>query len=334
MTHALNQREAEQSAIQAALFPVQDDLHQVEEVLRRELRSRHPYVDELVRYGVMLGGKRLRPALLLLTAKAIGQVRPEHYTLAAVIEMIHTATLIHDDVLDDADIRRHLATVNARWNVESSVLLGDFLFTHAFYLASTMDSTLACQVIGKATNSVCEGEIRQTGHRGNFALSEAEYFEIIRGKTADLCACSCYLGAHYAGADSTLTEAMDEYGRCLGIAFQIADDLLDLAGTEESMGKSLGTDLEKQKPTLPVIHLLAQLDSTERERIIDLIVQAPSEAAPQLLAMMESSGSLDYTRQKAIEFANSAAQHLEQLQPSSSADVLRMLCDFVVARTH
>ena len=139
------------------------------------MRSNYPFVDELVRYGCLLGGKRLRPALLLLAAKATGQVTDDHLTLAAVVEMIHTATLVHDDVLDEASVRRHLATVNARWDNEASVLLGDFLFSHAFYLASTLESTLACRLIGRSTNIVCEGEMRQKGSRADFSLDEASY---------------------------------------------------------------------------------------------------------------------------------------------------------------
>ena len=140
----------------------------IEQRLRSELSSKHPFVDELVRYGCLLGGKRLRPALLLLTGKALGTITPAHLTLATVVEMIHTATLVHDDVLDEAKVRRHLATVNARWDNESSVLLGDYLFTHAFHLASTLDTVIGCRVIGKATNIVCEGELLQKGSRGNF----------------------------------------------------------------------------------------------------------------------------------------------------------------------
>ena len=175
--------------------PIAAELMQVEEMLRREMRSKYPFVDELVRYGCLLGGKRLRPALLLLSAQCAGAIGAHHIKLAAVIEMIHTATLVHDDVLDSANVRRHLATVNARWDDQSSLLLGDFLFSHAFYLASTTGSASACELIGRATNIVCEGEIRQKGSRGDFSLSESEYLEILDAKTAELCACSCQLGA-------------------------------------------------------------------------------------------------------------------------------------------
>ncbi len=212
--------------------PITDELERVEGILRREMRSKYPFVDELVRYGCLLGGKRLRPALLLLSAKATGKVASEHLTLAAVVEMIHTATLVHDDVLDEAGVRRHLATVNARWDDKASLLLGDFLFSHAFYMASTTDSTLACQLIGRSTNVVCEGEIRQKGSQADFFLSEEDYFEILDAKTAELCACCCRLGAHFAGASSATIQSLTKYGRYLGIAFQIADDLLDMTGDE------------------------------------------------------------------------------------------------------
>ena len=193
--------------LQLLYAPVAAELAEVERSLKAELRSDYPFVDELVRYGCLLGGKRLRPALLLLTAKAVsGRVTASIMTLAAVVEMIHTATLVHDDVLDEADVRRHLATVNARWDNEASVLLGDFLFTHAFYLASTLDNVLGCRLIGRATNIVCEGELRQKTSRGNFALSEAEYLEIIEAKTAELTAVSCRLGALFAGAGREVVE--------------------------------------------------------------------------------------------------------------------------------
>src|SRR5437868_5898441 len=192
--------------------PVAAEMKEVERILNDELRNPHPFVDELVSYGCLLGGKRMRPALLLLTAKAIGPVRRDHLVLGAVVEMIHTATLVHDDVLDEAEMRRHLATVNARWDNEASVLLGDYLFTHAFYLASTLDTVLGCRLIGRATNIVCEGELRQKGSRGNFSLSETEYLEIVEAKTAALTAVSCRLGALFAGASAELVEQMDSFG--------------------------------------------------------------------------------------------------------------------------
>src|SRR4051794_10878785 len=258
--------------LESLCAPIAAELADVEQLLKDEMRSDYPFVDELVRYGCLLGGKRLRPALLLLTASASGgQITRRHIVLAAVVEMIHTATLVHDDVLDEANMRRHLATVNARWDNEASVLLGDFLFTHAFYLASTLDDVTACRLIGRATNIVCEGELRQKGSRGNFELTETEYFRNVEAKTAELTAVSCRLGALFAGADAQTVEQLDGFGRNLGIAFQIADDLLDVLGEERTTGKSLGTDLEKQKPTLPIIRALELADSADRQAMLDIL---------------------------------------------------------------
>lgn len=312
--------------------PVAAEMDHVEEVLRREMRSDYPYVDELVQYGSLLGGKRLRPALLLLVAKAMGNTGPDHLVLAAVVEMIHTATLIHDDVLDGATLRRHVSTVNSRWDTDASVLLGDFLFTHAFYLASTLDSTQACQWIGRATNIVCEGEMRQKGSRGQFQLGEHEYFEILEAKTAELCACCCRLGAHFADASETRTEQMAEYGRCLGIAFQIADDLLDLAGDESTVGKSLGTDLQKQKPTLPVIHALQVADAAQRQEIMGVLSNPHPGDLKELCALLHDQDAFQYVREMAQQFAHQAGQQLEGLPDSPARKTLQHLTELVVQR--
>ena len=241
----------------AALYaPIAAELAESERIFAAELGSQHPFVQQLVDHCADFKGKRLRPALVLLTAKAAGTVTADHPVLAAVVEMIHTATLVHDDILDESTIRRHAATVNAEWGTESAVLMGDYLFTHAFHLAASLATTRACRWIGRATNLVCEGEMQQVYHRGNLDLDEDAYFAIIRGKTAELIAVSCQLGAHYAGASEAVVRALEEYGRDLGVAFQIADDVLDLMGEERATGKSLGTDLEKQKVTLPLIRAL------------------------------------------------------------------------------
>ncbi len=335
MTNAVNGTPAPPSSLllKTLYAPIQQEMRDVEQILCEELRSKHPYVDELVQYGNKLGGKRLRPALLLLTAKALGNLQRQHLVLAAVLEMIHTATLVHDDVLDEADQRRHLATVNARWNNESSVLLGDYLFTHAFYLASTLESTLACQFIGKATNVVCEGELQQIASRANYRLTQDEYFEIINGKTAELTSCCCRLGAHFAGASDEQTERLAGYGRDLGIAFQIADDLLDVLGDETQTGKSLGTDLEKQKPTLPLIHTLAEADDASREQLLELL-SAGEDVRAELKPWLQKYGSLEYARKTARQYADKALEAISDLDDSPATDVLRAIPEFVVNRSH
>ncbi|HEX7449563.1 MAG TPA: polyprenyl synthetase family protein [Pirellulales bacterium] len=312
--------------------PIHAELAQVEDILRRELRSDFPAIDELIKHGFRLGGKRLRPALLLLSAKAAGGVRREHLVLAAVVEMIHTATLVHDDVLDGAVVRRHLETVNARWNNQSSVLLGDFLFTHSFYLAASVGSTFACQTIGRATNIVCEGELRQVANRGNLALTEAEYLSMIEAKTAELCACCCRLGAHYAQAQPAIVDALERYGRYLGIAFQIVDDLLDLVGDEHVAGKSLGTDLEQQKLTLPLIRLLGQLNEADRRRVRSILMRPSEHAFDSLRPWLEASDAFTYARDAAHDYAKRAAAQLRVLPASPERSLLRRLARFVVER--
>ena len=314
--------------------PIADELSAVEDILRRELRSRFPFVDALVQHGIRLGGKRMRPALLLLAGQACGPLTDEHVLLAAVIEMIHTATLVHDDVLDEASLRRHVQTVNARFDNEASVLLGDYLFSHAFYLASTVGSTLACQHIGRSTNIVCQGELLQIASRGNFQLSEMQYLRIIDGKTAELCACSCLLGASYAGADQKRQQSLRRFGRRLGIAFQIVDDLLDLLGDEGQTGKSLGSDLEKQKLTLPLIRLLELADAAERRQVEEIVQLPAGERQEALLPLLDRYDAVNYARTRAARFAERACKELGLLPESAARDVLESLTEFVVARQH
>ena len=247
--------------------------------------------------------------------------------------MIHTATLVHDDILDEAVIRRHAATVNAEWGNETAVLLGDYLFTHAFHLAASLESTVACRWIGRATNLVCEGEMQQVYNRGNVELTEADYFAIIRGKTAELTAVSCRLGAHYAGAAPSVVEAIEGYGRDLGVAFQIADDVLDIWGEEHETGKSLGTDLEKQKLTLPVIRLLATAGTTVGIAVRRLLAEANPDNRHELRPYLESSGALDYAWERAKQAAASAASALDILPDSSAKSTLRSLATYVVRRS-
>jgi octaprenyl-diphosphate synthase len=281
-----------------------------------------------------LGGKRLRPALLLLVGKAVsGQVGRAHLVLSAVAEMIHTATLVHDDVLDEAVVRRHLDTVNARWNNQSSILLGDFLFSHAFYLASTVGSTFACRQIGRATKIVCEGELRQVASRGDLTLTEADYLSIIEAKTAELCDCCSSIGAHYARAEAGVVRAMGRYGRYLGIAFQIVDDLLDLVGSEDMAGKSLGSDLEQEKLTLPLIRLLSQVKDVDRPRLARLLKQDAPQRRAELTWWLDRSDALDYSRARAAAYVRRAVAQLRVLPASHERDCLRRLGRFVLERS-
>lgn len=312
--------------------PIAADLVEVERILHRHLSSARPGVARLLSHLDNYRGKRLRPALLLLTARACGAVTPAHHVLAAVVEMIHTATLVHDDVLDNASVRRHAATINAGWGNQASILLGDYLFTHAFHLCSTLDDPRACRIIGESTNRVCSGELHQISARGNLSLGEEEYLAIIDAKTAELTSCCCRLGALFANVSAETVEQLADYGRYLGVSFQITDDLLDLVGDERRAGKSLGTDLEQQKLTLPLIRLLARAPEAQANRVRQVLRQEENHKRETLAPDLASSGVVEDARATAEDFARRARQCLECLPPSSCRELLEGLTTRVVHR--
>ena len=307
-----------------------DDLERVEDILA-ETMVRYKHFTRLTQHLKHYRGKRLRPLLTILSGMACGRVGPEHHLLGAVVEMIHTATLVHDDVLDEAGIRRHVETVNARWGNRVSILLGDLLFTHAFHLTATLGDAKACEWIGEATNNVCAGELHQTMEQGNLYITEADYFDMIDGKTAALTEVACRLGAVYAGGDDFTADRLAEYGRQLGIAFQIADDLLDLSGDEDTVGKTLGTDLKQGKLTLPMIRLLNVLPADEAEAIRDELRAATPDFSRVLVAL-RTSGSLDFARNVACRAGERAAGALAILPPSQAKDVLVQLTAWAIRR--
>jgi octaprenyl-diphosphate synthase len=269
---------------------------------------------------------------VLFSAKACGTLRAEHLVLAAAVEMIHTATLIHDDVLDEATLRRHLDTVNARWDNEASILLGDYLFTRSFCLAASLRDSFACRALSETGRTMCEAELRQLASRGDFELAEEDYLEIVAGKTAALTACCCRLGTHYAGADAEECETLTRYGRHLGIAFQIVDDLLDVQGDEATAGKSLGTDLAKQKSTLPLIRLLQQVTPPDREQLIALLSRSGNHHRDALRSWFQRSDALAYARNKALWYARQASAEVDLLAVTPTRDALKQLTEFVVTR--
>jgi octaprenyl-diphosphate synthase len=313
--------------------PIARDLEEMERVLARTLQNSRPGVARLIDHLGHYRGKRLRPALLLLTAHACGKVTPAHHTLAAVVEMIHTATLVHDDVLDSASMRRHVPTVNSLWGNQTSILLGDYLFTHAFHLTSTLGNAEACRLIGEATNRVCGGELHQICQRGNLELTEREYFDIVDGKTAELTACCCQLSAVFSGKPADVVERLTAYGRGLGIAFQIADDLLDLIGEERTTGKSLGTDLEQQKLTLPLVHLLENAAPEMATRVRQILGNPANHKREALRPLLEQTGALAYAQRRAEEIARQARAELACLPASPNRAILETLTERVVYRS-
>jgi octaprenyl-diphosphate synthase len=319
-------------SLNAIYAPITAELAQVEDLLREELQSDHPFVDELVKHGFHLGGKRLRPALVLLSGLAAGKCGRPQVVLGAAVELIHTATLIHDDVLDEATMRRHLDTVNARWDNEASVLLGDYLLAHSLCLTSSLDDLFAVRELSKSARTICDGELRQIESRGNFELREDQYVAIIGHKTAELLACCCRLGVHYAGDEANVRDALSRYGHFLGVAFQIADDVLDLLGDEQTVGKSLGTDLVKQKFTLPLIRLLEQVSARERPELLDLLTSSDNHRRETLRPWFARFDAIEYARASAEKFAKTAAETLAPLPPSPARDSLVELTRFVVER--
>ncbi|MGW8258239.1 MAG: polyprenyl synthetase family protein [Thermoguttaceae bacterium] len=332
MVQTISCQTSSPDALNTLYAPVVDELDKVESLLQQELRSDHPFVDKMVKHGFRLGGKRLRPALLLLAAKVSGAIQPAHFVLAAVVELIHTATLIHDDVLDEASIRRHLDTVNARWDNEASVLLGDYLFAKSICLAAALHDQFATKILSDTAKSMCEGELLQIENRGNYELSEERYLAIIGGKTAELIGCCCRLGAYYARANEETIESLGRYGHHLGMAFQITDDLLDLTGDENTVGKSLGSDLFKQKTTLPLIRLLGQISPGRRSELTSLLSTSGNHCLQTLQKWLAGSDAISYARGRAAQFSRMAAEALHNLPTGAARSSLEGLTEFVVNR--
>lgn len=312
--------------------PVLEPLRQVETQLVEELRSPFPALSKVLRHGTQLGGKRLRPAMLLLSGRAAGKLSADHVTLGTVIEMVHTATLVHDDVLDEAEARRHVPTVNARWNEHTSILLGDYLFAQSFRLAATLSSTEACQMIGEASRQVCEGELRQVLQRDMVDLDESTYLSIVGGKTGQLCRVACELGARFAGAAPEVSESMATYGYSVGVAFQIADDFLDLWGDDDAVGKTLGTDILQGKMTLPLIRLMQTGSPSERSRIREILHGPAEQRLAKIRPLLESSDAQAYTIGIAEDFQQQAITALDVLEESEAKSSLAAIANFSVHR--
>lgn len=318
--------------LQRAYHPVRESIAEVERRFRRELQSPYESLMPLLRHGTQLGGKRLRPAMLLLSGAAVGEIDDSHIVLGTVIEMVHTATLVHDDVLDDAETRRHVATVNSRWDEHTSILLGDYLFAQSFRLAATLPSTEACRWIGEAARLVCEGELRQIFQRDVIELDEETYLDIIRGKTAELCEVACKLGARFSGAGDAVVEALGVYGNAVGIAFQIADDYLDLWGEDQTVGKTLGTDIGQGKMTLPIIRAIATASDDDRAALVR-ILKGPVERRLELIRpFLDQCDARSYTRDVAERFRDQAIEALAVLDDSEAKQSLLALAQFSVDR--
>ena len=323
-------------ALETIVSPVAEPLSESIALLDGLMKSDVPFVDHLLNHGNMLSGKRLRPTLLLLVAGCLGRIDERHIKVAAAVEMIHTATLVHDDILDDADTRRHLPTIHEKWNTPTGVLLGDYLFSNAFYLTSQTGCADACRLIGSATNLVCEGELQQLDAQNDFQLTQQQYLDIILGKTGRLISCSTRLGTmfHEPTINDRTVRDIEQFGEKVGIAFQIHDDLLDLTGDSVSTGKTPGTDLQNQKATLPVIRALDLLTEKQRAEFVQKLDQPSEENHLKVVELVQNIGAIEYSRELACQFAMEAFHLLESLPENRCKESLRALTRFVVAREY
>jgi octaprenyl-diphosphate synthase len=306
----------------AAVDPTELGMQRVDGVIRDRLASRVVLIDQISRYIVGAGGKRIRPRLVLLFSEALGFDGPERYELAAIVEFIHTATLLHDDVVDESALRRGRATANAIFGNAASVLVGDFLYSRAFQMMVSVNRMRVLEVLADATNVIAEGEVLQLMNMHDPDLAVDDYLQVIRYKTAKLFEASARLGAVLAGAPPALEEACAAYGRSLGTAFQLVDDLLDYEGNSDELGKNVGDDLREGKPTLPLLLAMERAGDTDRALIRHAIEHGEVQKLPQILAVVKQTGALDATRAAAQKEADDARLALASLPPSRAREAL------------
>lgn len=316
------------------LTAVKDDFQAVDELIRTNLNSDVPLVEEISAYLIDAGGKRLRPLLVLLCAKACGYGAVDHIKLAAVIEFLHTAMLLHDDVVDDSSLRRGRKTVNSEWGNPASVLVGDFLHSRAFEMMVEIGNVRVMQILSRATNVIAEGEVQQLCNIRNPHISESDYLQIISRKTAMLFQAASHSGAVLAGADHEAETSLKNYGQYLGIAFQLVDDQLDYLGETEQLGKNVGDDLAEGKMTLPLIVAMRNGNADQQAFISEAIMRGGTDRLSEVIDVVRQTGGLDYTAELANTQRNQAIDCLKGIKDSSYRDSMDTLVNFVVDRSH
>lgn len=313
---------------------VQDDFSAVNQLIVDRLTSHIPMVEEIGHYLIDAGGKRLRPLLVLLSAKSCSYAGDQHLALAAVIEFLHTAMLLHDDVVDDSALRRGRTTVNAAWGNPPSVLVGDFLHSRAFEMMVEIGNMRVMEILSHATNVIAEGEVHQLSQLKNPDLTEKSYREVIRRKTAMLFLAASHSGAALAGAESRVEEALRDYGLHLGMAFQMIDDLLDYQGETENLGKNVGDDLAEGKVTLPLIYAMQKGSASEARAIREAIAEGGLDHLDEIVATVRATGALDYTAARADDERRQAIACLDHISDSPYRQAMYNLIDFVVQRDY
>ncbi len=318
----------------AALELIGEDLKNVELQFRQDLQSDVPLIRKVGEYVLSSGGKRIRPALLLLSAKLCGYAGDRHIPLASVIEFIHTATLLHDDVVDNANLRRGLASANTLWGNEASVLVGDFLFSKSFSLMVAAGNLDILRVLSGATTMIAEGEVLQLLCTSDLDMTEPRYIEVVRNKTAVLLSAACQAGAILGSASPEQETALSEYGMDLGVAFQLMDDILDYVADEDEFGKSIGHDLEEGKITLPLIHTLLNCSQEEREQIADVIEKEILEQQDfqNVISLVHRYGGIEYTVSAAHAYVDRSKAALTRFPDSPGKHALLELADYVLTR--
>lgn len=309
-----------------------DDMAGIDALIRRRLASDVVLINQVAEHIISAGGKRLRPMLVALAGRACGGHGAEHHQLAAIIEFIHTSTLLHDDVIDESDLRRGRSTANAIWGNAASVLVGDFLYSRSFQLMVELDRMEVMQILADATNRIAEGEVLQLLHVRNPDVDEAGYLEVIERKTAVLFGAGTRLGALAAGASQAVQDQLHRFGMQLGYAFQIADDILDYSGDSADLGKNLGDDLAEGKATLPLIHAMAHSPEQVRQRLRAIIEAGDAGALDEVVAAIRACGSLEYSHARAVEYADAADATLEGLPRNDAVAALRGLARYAVER--
>jgi len=316
------------------LSVVKQDSQAVDDLIRVNLNSEVPMVEEIAAYLIEAGGKRLRPLLVLLCAKACGYQGSDHVKLAAVIEFLHTAMLLHDDVVYESDLRRGRETVNAAWGNAPSVLVGDFLHSRAFEMMVDIGNIRVMEILSRATNVIAEGEVQQLSFIRNPATTEVEYMEIISRKTAMLFQAAAHAGAVLAGANEKTEHALRDYGLHLGIAFQMVDDQLDYLGTPEELGKNIGDDLAEGKVTLPLIVAMRNGQPDQKAFVEDAIRNGGVENLPEMIQLVKATDALKYTSEQANTERCEALACLNNVADSEFKDSMNTLVNFVVDRHH
>ena len=310
------------------------EIDAVNRVIRQQLHSDVALINQISEYIISAGGKRIRPTLVVMMAKAFGYQGTDHHALAAVVEFIHTATLLHDDVVDESSLRRGRQTANALFGNAASVLVGDFVYSRAFQIMVSIDDMRIMRILADATNVIAEGEVLQLLNIHDPEVTEARYLQVIRSKTAKLFESAAQIGALVAGASDVQIEAAAEYGRSIGTAFQLIDDVLDYSGDANQTGKNVGDDLREGKPTLPLIHLMHHGSAEERALVRSCIENGDEEHFDAILSAISKSGALDYTRRAAEQSADQAARAIAVLPDSPYKNSLLDLCAFAVDRNH